>query len=119
MEVAHDAPQSSLYGEAKLTVLLVIGQRRLRQWRMQRPEVRASNSSFFARFSIDELTSGLDLSAKIGIADRLLGHEIDAAGEEALELLGEIEVSACVGCIGLPVSHVDEEVEIARRFEVI
>lgn len=85
---------------------------------MQRP-VRTLNSSLFDRFSIDELTGSLDFSAKIGIADRLLCHEIDAAGEEALELIGEIEVPARVGCIGLPVSHLDEEVEIARRLEAI
>jgi len=49
----------------------------------------------------------------------LLCHEVDAAGEEALELLCELKVSVCIGCCGLPVSHVDEKVEVARRLEPI
>src|ERR1700688_2121394 len=86
---------------------------------MLRAEVRASNSSFFARFSINELTSGLNFSAEIGIADRLLCHEIDAAGEQELELLGGVEGSACGGCRGVPGSPFDEEVEIAGGLEAI
>jgi len=49
----------------------------------------------------------------------LLCYEVDAASEEALELVGEVEEPVCVGCIGLPISHLDEEVEIARRLEAI
>lgn len=86
---------------------------------MLRPEASTSNSSFFVRLSIDELTGSLNLSAKVGIADRLLGHEVDPAGEELLELVGEIKVPTGVGRIGLPIGHFDEEVEIAGGLEAI
>jgi hypothetical protein len=36
-----------------------------------------------------------------------------------LELLGEAEVPAGIGCIRLPVGHLDEEVKVAARLEVI
>jgi hypothetical protein len=39
------------------------------------------------------------------------------AGEEAFQLLCKSEVPAGVGRGGLPVGHLDEEVEIARGFE--
>src|SRR5579862_5667533 len=84
---------------------------------MLRPEASTSNSSFFARLSIDELAGVLDLPAKIRIAHRLLGHEVDAAGEEAFQLFGKAEIPASVGRSGLPVGHLDEKVEIARRSE--
>jgi hypothetical protein len=86
---------------------------------MQRPEVSTSNSSFFARFSIDKLSGGQNFAAKVGIADCLLCHKIDAAGEKLLEPLGEFEVSAGVGCIRLTVGHLDEEVKVAARWKVI
>jgi hypothetical protein len=71
------------------------------------------------RFSIDELPGSLDFAPKIGIADRLLRQEVDAASEEALQLLGEVEVPVCVSSIGLPVGHFDEEVQIAGRLQPI
>jgi hypothetical protein len=67
--------------------------------------------------SIDELAGVLDLPAKIRVAHRLLGHEVDAAREEAFQLFGKSEIPAGVGRSGLPVGHLDEKVEIARRFE--
>src|SRR5260370_31301981 len=82
---------------------------------MLRPEASTSNSSFFARLSIDELASGLDLPAKIRIAHRLLGHEVDAAGEEAFQLLGKSEVPAGHGPRGVPRGPLAEDREDALR----
>jgi hypothetical protein len=67
--------------------------------------------------SIDELASGLDLSPKKRVANRLLGHQVDATGKEAFEFLSEVEVAASVSRRGLPVGHLDEEVQIAGRLE--
>ena len=83
------------------------------------PETNTSNSNFFARLSIDELTGGLNLSAEVRIADRLLCHEVDAAGEELFELVRELEVPTGVSRIGLTIGHLDKEVEIARGLEAI
>lgn len=82
---------------------------------MLRPDTSTSNSSFFARLSIDELTCGLDFTPEVGVANGLFSDEINMPSEKTLEFLGKPEVSVRVESRRLPIRHLDDEVEIARR----
>src|SRR5438445_8482733 len=82
---------------------------------MLRPDTSTSNSSFFARLSIDELTCGLDFTPEVGVANGLFSDEINMASEKTLEFLSKPEVSVRVESRRLPIRHLDDEVEIARR----
>src|SRR3972149_10408094 len=82
---------------------------------MLRPDTSASNSSFFARLSIDELTSSVDFTPEIGVANGLFRDEIDRPSEKTLQLFRKREVTIGIGGVRLPIRHLYDEIEVARR----
>jgi hypothetical protein len=65
--------------------------------------------------SIDELTCGLDFTPEVGVANRLFSDEINMSSEKTLEFLSKPDISVSVESRRLPIRHLDDEVEIARR----
>src|SRR3990172_1119559 len=80
---------------------------------MLRPDTSTSNSSFFARLSIDELTSRLDFTAEVGIANRLFRDEIDGPSEKTFQLLRKPEVTIRISGVRLATGHLHDEIQVA------
>ena len=59
---------------------------------MRRPDSKTSNSSFFARLSIDESASGFDFTTKVGVAHGVFGDQIDASPEQVFKGVAKIKI---------------------------
>jgi len=86
---------------------------------MLRPDSNTSNSSFFARLSIDESTSGFDFATKVGVPHGVLGHQIHAPSEQMLKGVAKIKIPIGVCPCRLTVRHIDDEIDVARRLQSI
>lgn len=115
VEGLSDNLELALDGATKLTVIDVIGKAPVHHSRMLRPDVRTSNNSFFARFSIHELASRLHLAPQVRVANRLFRNQVDWPSEELLERVSKCQKAIRVCGVRSPIRHLDEKIKIARR----